>query len=463
MALNIADRVKESSTSTGTGTLTLGGAVSGFQSFATIGNGNQCYYTIVHNSLDEWEVGVGTYTVSGTTLSRDTVLDSSSGGAKVSFSVGNKEVFVTYPADRSVSQADIGTEPNEIPLNQYLGNLAYQDAENIAGDVGVGGDLDVTGTSTLTGAATLIANPIFSGGTANGVVFLNGSKVATSGSALTYNGTSLSLNRGSAGVIADFTDGVAQTFRIGTTASYAYIDNPSAGALGFQLVNVEQMRLTTTGLGIGTSTPSGKFHIVGSTYDYLIGFGANEDNYYSCGSSGVHIFRNAATETARIDSSGHLIVPAGITLGTAAGTYNAANTLDDYEEGTWTPVLSGFTTAGTYELVNVAAKYIKIGNKVTVTLSVGTGASITGGGTGSLMLTGLPFAKGSSHNAYAVVASANLNYTAGGTFFVTFGTNASTSNAFFALSVSNGAYTYQDVSLLGTSKFIGFTFTYFTD
>jgi hypothetical protein len=130
MALNIADRVKESSTSTGTGTLTLGGAVSGFQSFATIGNGNQCYYTIVHNSLDEWEVGVGTYTVSGTTLSRDTVLDSSSGGAKVSFSVGNKEVFVTYPADRSVSQADIGTAPNEIPLNQYLGNLAFQSSES---------------------------------------------------------------------------------------------------------------------------------------------------------------------------------------------------------------------------------------------------------------------------------------------------------------------------------------------
>jgi hypothetical protein len=131
MALNIADRVKESSTSTGTGTLTLGGAVSGFQSFATIGNGNQCYYTIVHNSLDEWEVGVGTYTVSGTTLSRDTVLDSSSGGAKVSFSVGNKEVFVTYPADRSVSQADIGTAPNEIPLNQYLGSMAYQSLENV--------------------------------------------------------------------------------------------------------------------------------------------------------------------------------------------------------------------------------------------------------------------------------------------------------------------------------------------
>jgi hypothetical protein len=131
MALIIADRVKESSTTTGTGTITLGGAVSGYQSFATIGNGNQCYYTIVNLAVaTEWEVGVGTYTASGTTLSRDTVLDSST-GAKVSFSAGNKEVFVTYPADRSVSQADVGTAPNEIPLNQYLGSMAYQSLENV--------------------------------------------------------------------------------------------------------------------------------------------------------------------------------------------------------------------------------------------------------------------------------------------------------------------------------------------
>jgi hypothetical protein len=103
MALVIADRVKESSTTTGTGTITLTGAVTGFQAFTAIGDGNQCYYTIVNNSVaTEWEVGVGTYTSSGTTLTRNTVLDSSVGGANVSFSAGNKEVFVTYPADKAV-------------------------------------------------------------------------------------------------------------------------------------------------------------------------------------------------------------------------------------------------------------------------------------------------------------------------------------------------------------------------
>jgi len=102
MALVIADRVKETSTTTGTGTITLGGAVTGYQAFSVIGNGNQCYYTIVGIAVaSEWEVGIGTY--SSSTLTRDIVLASSAAGAKVSFSAGSKEVFVTYPADKAVA------------------------------------------------------------------------------------------------------------------------------------------------------------------------------------------------------------------------------------------------------------------------------------------------------------------------------------------------------------------------
>ena len=74
MALVVKDRVQENSTTSGTGTLTLSGAVPGFQSFAVIGNGNTTFYTIYDNVAQVWEVGIGTYTSSGTTLSRDTVL-----------------------------------------------------------------------------------------------------------------------------------------------------------------------------------------------------------------------------------------------------------------------------------------------------------------------------------------------------------------------------------------------------
>jgi len=101
MALVLKDRVQETTTTTGTGTLTLLGAVTGYQSFAVIGNTNTTYYTISSTS-SEWEVGIGTYTASGTTLSRDTILSSSNAGAAVNLSAGTKNVFCTYPSSRSI-------------------------------------------------------------------------------------------------------------------------------------------------------------------------------------------------------------------------------------------------------------------------------------------------------------------------------------------------------------------------
>ena len=102
MAFVLADRVKETTTTTSTGTVTLLGASTGFQSFSAIGNANNTYYTIAGQTTSEWEVGIGTYTSSGTTLSRDTVLASSNSGSLVNFSAGTKDVFVTYPSERAV-------------------------------------------------------------------------------------------------------------------------------------------------------------------------------------------------------------------------------------------------------------------------------------------------------------------------------------------------------------------------
>jgi hypothetical protein len=111
MPLVLADRVYETTTTTGTGTITLAGAVSGFQSFSVVGNGNTTYYTIAGGT--EWEVGLGTYTASGTVLSRDSILESSNSGSAVNFSAGTKDVFVTYPAERAVFTSDTQTLTNK--------------------------------------------------------------------------------------------------------------------------------------------------------------------------------------------------------------------------------------------------------------------------------------------------------------------------------------------------------------
>lgn len=102
MALIQADRVCEYAVVTGTGALTLTGALPGFQTFAAVGSGNTCYYTVLDTS-NNWEVGLGTYSSVGPTLSRTTVISSSNGGSLVDFpSESVKEVFVTYPAEKAV-------------------------------------------------------------------------------------------------------------------------------------------------------------------------------------------------------------------------------------------------------------------------------------------------------------------------------------------------------------------------
>jgi hypothetical protein len=128
MALVVNDRVKETSTTTGTGTFDLGGAVSGFESFVTaIGNGNTTYYSIV-NENGEFEVGLGTVTDAATdTLSRDTILSSSNSDAAVNFTAGTKNVFCTLPASKAVILDSSG---NIVANNGS--NLTNLNADNLA-------------------------------------------------------------------------------------------------------------------------------------------------------------------------------------------------------------------------------------------------------------------------------------------------------------------------------------------
>jgi hypothetical protein len=127
MALILADRVKESTTTTGTSDFALGGAVTGFQSFATaVGANNTTYYAIADGA--DWEVGLGTLSSDGLTLVRTTVLQSSNSDNKVSFASGTKQIFVTYPADKAVS--DISSTDGSIVVsrNGSIIDLAVSEA-----------------------------------------------------------------------------------------------------------------------------------------------------------------------------------------------------------------------------------------------------------------------------------------------------------------------------------------------
>ena len=151
MAFVLNDRVKETSTTTGTGTFDLAGAETGFESFVSgVGNGNQTYYAISNDGTNEFEVGIGTVTdATPDTLSRDTIISSSNSDALVNFSAGTKTVFCTLPASRTPSagmtaQTFVNTHNSTLSDDQTL------DSGVLAGPV------SITGTQTVTGTLVII-------------------------------------------------------------------------------------------------------------------------------------------------------------------------------------------------------------------------------------------------------------------------------------------------------------------
>jgi hypothetical protein len=201
MAFVVADRVQETTTTTGTGTVTLAGAVTGFQSFSAIGNGNSTFYTIADQSGSNWEVGIGTYTSSGTTLSRTTVLSSSNSGSLVNFGAGTKNVFVTYPAGRSAYAATVPSNGQLLIGNGTdftLGTLTQGTGisiTNASGSVTIssttsGGSGYSTSTFTGNGSTTSFDTTV-SGLTVNNVLVLENGVAQVPTTDYTISGTSV--------------------------------------------------------------------------------------------------------------------------------------------------------------------------------------------------------------------------------------------------------------------------------
>lgn len=147
MALVLKDRVKSNTTTTGTGTIVLGGAALGYQSFAVIGDGNSTYYTISDPVAGDWEVGIGTYASGNTSLIRATVLSSSNSSALVDFAAGTKDVFVTQPAEVTA----IGGGNQAIVINQNVVTANYTIATGTNG-LSVGPITTANGVSVTVGA-----------------------------------------------------------------------------------------------------------------------------------------------------------------------------------------------------------------------------------------------------------------------------------------------------------------------
>jgi hypothetical protein len=216
MPLVIADRVRETSTTTGTGTLTLDGAVTGFRTFSSaIGDTNTCYYTITLGS--DWEVGVGT--VGAGTLARTTILKSSNSNNAVNFGAGTKDVFATYAADRAVFKNETGNV-------NALGTISSGVWNGTEITVPYGG----TGVATLTGIVKGNGQSAFSAAVAGtDYVTPTGSetltnKTLTNPTVTNYVETPFTANSGTAITLA-LTNGTVQII---TLTGNATITMPTA-------------------------------------------------------------------------------------------------------------------------------------------------------------------------------------------------------------------------------------------
>ena len=356
MTLVLADRVKDSTTTTGTGTVTLSGtAPTGYQTFgAGVGDGNTTYYTISGGL--EWEVGIGTYTAAGTTLSRSTVISSSNAGSLVTFSAGTKDVFVTYPASRAM------------PLSQF----------------------SYTTTATAAGTTTLVASSsylqYFTGTTTQTIVLPVTSTLSLGWSYHICNNSTGNLTVQSSGanaiatVIPGTTIHVTCILTSGTTAAswdYGFSDFETRTGTGSVVLGTGPtitagiyngtVGATTantgafTTLNASSTTTLSAEAVFGAFYTpttvYSIGYrgipqigGASKTTNYTLviGDSGGHIYLTGSTasQTVTIPANGSVAFPIGTTFSIVNGasvTWSVAITTD-------TLTLAGGTSTGTRTL-----------------------------------------------------------------------------------------------------------------
>jgi len=406
MSLVLADRVRETTLTTGTGTITLDGAVQGFQSFSVIGNNNTTYYTI--NRGSEWEVGIGTYY--GGTLSRDTVYASSNGGSKVNFSAGSKDVFVTYPASKSV---------NEDANNRVL--IPYTSGTTNVGSLNVGNATSHTDSGVIAGFTaseplylytslqnTSSANTSYAsyavndgGHTAYGELGINNSNYSYSAAGFPNNGFStplasfvesfggpLVLGSWDSQKISFIVNGAVNTSDAMTVETTGAVTIPSVAVTGGVINNAT----------IGATTPST------GTFTTLIG-GGGSANYGQL--TGGATTKAVEFQTLGSDSNIALVLDSkgtgAIDLAAGSGGVNISN------GGTVTAITG--TVAGSYTTTptfTISAPTTAGGTQATgtVTMQLLSSSTVASGGTGYTVSDVITLSGGTSTVSATVTVSA---------------------------------------------------------
>ena len=323
MALVINDRVKETTTTTGTGAVAFGGAVTGFETFASgVGNSNTTYYAIVHQTANEFEVGLGTLDGDSSDLTRTTVISSSNSDSAVDFAAGTKDVFCTVPASKLVFE----DASSNVTLNS-TNKLLFRDAglfinSSTDGQLDIVADseiqiaattIDINGAVALNGAITGATNITLSGELDAATLDISGNADidgTLEADAITVDGTSL------AEVISDTTGAMfSSNTETGITATYQDADNTIDLALSAAQTTITSLLATDIKIGEDDETKidfeiADEIHFYANNVEQVyLGdniFGPQSDSDVDLGSTGVRwkdAFVDTITATGEIDGA----------------------------------------------------------------------------------------------------------------------------------------------------------------
>ena len=371
MALVVYDRVQEITSTTGTGSITLGGAVAGYQSFAVVGNGNTTFYCIINGT--QWEVGLGTYSSTGPTLDRTTIYSNSNGNTSPITLSGSSFVFVTYPSEKSINYDADGVAVIGTPINYSDTGLVATFASTVAGynqvviqnqsaATDASANLNVSNnTSTDTsGFAELGINSSTFVGT-NSFEIAGGAYLASAGTDLaigTYGAYNIHF-------VTDSNDTDAMTIYNDGGISLGELSNPGIGNIACNNINLRFQQIATTG-GTTYLTNASPYYtqFTGTSTEIL-----QLPDATTCLVGTTFIFDNDSTQNVTIkDGAGttfELLVPGGFhnfvleANGTVAGTWLRYSSVpSEVEWGTYSLQLgSTVITGGTWEGGTIQSGY----------------------------------------------------------------------------------------------------------